>query len=441
MAIIPQKQLFSWKEIENLGDLSRLRLVLDYLPDEPLMRALESQRAKGRDEYPVRAVWNSILAGIVFQHNSVESLRRELKRNDRLRWLCGFDIAKGENAVPPSWVYTRFFGLLFKNAEYTEKIFDELVEQLRKELPGFGNNLAMDGKAINTHARPGKRLSDMSSDGRRDTDADFGKKTYAGVRDDGTTWQKVVKWFGYKLHLIVDADYELPVAFEVTKASCSEMPEGRKLVKKLKERHEELVKEDCNALMADKGLDDTKLIEQLWDDCGIKPVIDIRNMWKDGEQTKLVDGQTNVVYDYQGNVYCYCPGTGERRAMAFGGFEKDRSALKYRCSASHYGFECKGCNRCPVGGAVRIKLSQDRRIFTPIARSSYQWKRLYKKRTSVERVNSRLDVSFGFEHHFIRGQKKMKVRVGLALMVMLAMALGRVKEKQKDNLRSLVQAA
>jgi hypothetical protein len=67
--------------------------------------------------------------------------------------------------------------------------------------------------------------------------------------------------------------------------------------------------------------------------------------------------------------------------------------------------------------------------------------RLYKKRTSVERVNSRLDVSFGFEHHFIRGRKKMKVRVGLALMVMLAMALGRVKEKQKDKLRSLVQAA
>jgi len=38
-------------------------------------------------------------------------------------------------------------------------------------------------------------------------------------------------------------------------------------------------------------------------------------------------------------------------------------------------------------------------------------------------------------------KKKMKVRMGLALMVMLAMALGRVKEKQKDNLRSLVQAA
>ena len=35
MAIIPQRQLFSWKEIEALGDLERLRLVLEYLPAEP----------------------------------------------------------------------------------------------------------------------------------------------------------------------------------------------------------------------------------------------------------------------------------------------------------------------------------------------------------------------------------------------------------------------
>jgi len=59
----------------------------------------------------------------------------------------------------------------------------------------------------------------------------------------------------------------------------------------------------------------------------------------------------------------------------------------------------------------------------------------------VERVNSRLDVSFGFEQHFIRGHRKMKLRVGLALMVMLAMALGRVREKQKISIRSLVKAA
>jgi len=65
----------------------------------------------------------------------------------------------------------------------------------------------------------------------------------------------------------------------------------------------------------------------------------------------------------------------------------------------------------------------------------------YKKRTSVERVNSRLDVSFGFEHHYIRGLKKMKVRCGIALCVMLAMALGRAKQKRLDLIRSLIKVA
>ncbi|WP_245543290.1 transposase [Kyrpidia tusciae] len=81
MAIIPQLELFSWEDIEPLGDLERLRLVLEHLPDEALMAHLEKSRGHGRDDYPVRAMWNSMLAGIVFQHPSIESLRRELSRN------------------------------------------------------------------------------------------------------------------------------------------------------------------------------------------------------------------------------------------------------------------------------------------------------------------------------------------------------------------------
>ena len=65
---------------------------------------------------------------------------------------------------------------------------------------------------------------------------------------------------------------------------------------------------------------------------------------------------------------------------------------------------------------------------------------MYKKRTAVERVNSRLDVSFGFEQHYIRGIKKMELRCSVAMSIMLAMALGRIKEKQKDYMRSLVRA-
>ncbi|MCY0899622.1 MAG: hypothetical protein OWU33_11940 [Firmicutes bacterium] len=63
MAIIPQPPVFSWHELSELGDLERLVLVLDTLPDESLMRTLEAACGRGRNDYPIRARWNSLLAG------------------------------------------------------------------------------------------------------------------------------------------------------------------------------------------------------------------------------------------------------------------------------------------------------------------------------------------------------------------------------------------
>ena len=49
MAIIPQQQkLFGWEDLEGLGDLERLRLVLEQMPDERLMQRLERERGRGR---------------------------------------------------------------------------------------------------------------------------------------------------------------------------------------------------------------------------------------------------------------------------------------------------------------------------------------------------------------------------------------------------------
>src|SRR5690625_1115910 len=76
MAIIPQMSLFSWEDIEDLGDLKRLKLVLEHLPDEDLMITLEKQRKNGRNDYPIRAIWNTILAGIVFEHHTIRGLKK-----------------------------------------------------------------------------------------------------------------------------------------------------------------------------------------------------------------------------------------------------------------------------------------------------------------------------------------------------------------------------
>jgi len=174
------------------------------------MQNLKYERGKGRDDYPIRAIWNSILAGVVFEHPSIESLRRELSRNAQLRFMCGF-YGAGEKAVPPNWVYTRFFKKLFAKKEEINNILEDLVRELYILLPGFGEDLAIDSKAINSFANRENKNPDP--DGRRDTDANYGRKEYSGIREDGTAWSKVTKWFGYKLHLIVDSNYELPIAY------------------------------------------------------------------------------------------------------------------------------------------------------------------------------------------------------------------------------------
>ena len=309
-------------------------------------------------------------------------------------------------------------------------MFKVLVEELRIELPDFGKDLAMDSKAIqslSTYYNKNKR-----EDGRRDNDADYGRKEYKGVHKDGTPWNKLVKWFGYKIHLIVDANYELPVEYMVTKASSSDVRIGHELVDQLNENHTEII-DICETLEADRGYDDRKLNIKLYDEFDIKPIIDSRVMRE--EETEF---KKNIYYDEKGKVYCYCMETGTKREMRCGGFEQDRKALKKLCPAEHCGIKCACFDKCPYKSGIRIPLKTDRRIFVPIDRASYKWKKCYDKRTSVERVNSRLDVSFGFENHYIRGIEKMKVRCGLALCVMLTMALGRIKEKRLDLMRSLV---
>jgi len=327
--------------------------------------------------------------------------------------------------------------LLSKQSHLVYRMFDDLVETCMELLPGYGEHLAIDGKAIPSFAvKPGK----IKGDERGDHDADWGKHSYSGVREDGTFWETIKKWFGYKVHLLVDSRYELPVAFTLTKASANEMPVAHKLLERTAKRHSELIK-STKYLSGDKGVDDGKLIKKLWDEYDIKPIIDIRNLWKDHDATKVVPGQSNVVYNYKGVVSCHCPKQNKVREMAFGGFEKDRATLKYRCPAKHYGYECRGMEKCAVKTSVRIPLDVDRRVFTPVAHSSYKWITCYKKWTAVKRVNSRLDVSFGFEKHTIRGHKKMSLRVNLALCIMLSLAVGRVREKKPELIRSLVKTA
>src|SRR4030042_1238431 len=172
MAKLLTPYLFTWKEVEAKSDLERLMLVLEHLPDEGLMQKLEEQRKWGRNDYPIRPVWNSVLAGIVYQHESVESLRRELLRNGELREGCGFDPHKGSEAVPSSWVYTRFLKLLFKFKAEIDAMFDCLVGALKELLPDLGFSVAVDSKGVDS---AGGATQGKKREGRRGRGGDWGR--------------------------------------------------------------------------------------------------------------------------------------------------------------------------------------------------------------------------------------------------------------------------
>ena len=58
---ISQKTIFDYMEIEILGDLERCKLLISNVPDEKIINKLYEITGKGRNDYPVAALWNSLL--------------------------------------------------------------------------------------------------------------------------------------------------------------------------------------------------------------------------------------------------------------------------------------------------------------------------------------------------------------------------------------------
>lgn len=417
MKIITQISVFDYSEIEILGDLERCKLLIENVPDEKIVNKLIEIRGKGRNEYPVIPLWNSILIMPLIECSTVEQLRRELSRNRDLRKICGFDdynyyFGKSK-LVPPSKAYTTLIKHLKEIEPMLKECFYELREFMYENLKDFGTNVGEDGKIFLSRAI-GYNKNGNSEDARCDVDADFTVKEYYYKDKDGITQSKKKKFFGYRYHLLADVDYELPIDYIVTKASKGEREQLINQLNRLDQNKIEKIK----TLSADKGYDGEELIKKI-KGYGIKPIIDIRNKWKDGEKTRQYK-DTNIVYTYNGDVY-YVDEFGKENPMKYLGYDKVKDKLRYVYNGKVYS----------------IELSADERIFTPIARNCNKWKKIYNKRTALERINGRLDRDFNLENNKVRGLKKATVIIDIMMIGIMAMAKGHIINNKPENLRKL----
>ena len=420
---ITQISIFDYTEIENLGDLEKLKIFFENIEDQELCEQLERERKNGRNDYPIRTMLNLIYAMKIYGHRSVESFRRELSRNSQLRTACGLSegrykyLKDREHLVPPARVFTGIIKKLNKHKGEVDKIKEELIKFMYENLEGFGEDCAIDGKYIDSYGN--QFYKNKTKDARGEHEATNSCKTY--YMKDGSTKKE---WhYGYRAHIICDTKYGLPIKSKVTPANNSEQKELDNMIEEMAKGEEKYKLEKMKNLMGDAGYDNGGRNKKLKEEHDINPIIDIRHMWRE-EKYREVENQ-ELVYNEEGEVFLIIDIINKKyEKLKYLGYDKGNQALRY--------------GRYTKGKKVyRVPLLTDYRIFVPVARDSKKFETKYKMRTEVERLNGRLDRDYIFNDHFIRGQKKMELMVDLSFIIMLTMAKGHIKNKQK-NIRSLV---
>jgi Transposase DDE domain/Transposase domain (DUF772) len=415
MIVHAAKPLFAWDELEDSPSLQTIKDLLASLPDGKLLDSLRTARGKGRNDYPVSALWGVVVLRVALRHLTTEAVLAELRRNEGLRRLIGIE---SEADVPKKWNISRFEDVLGQEPHRTllKEIFDSLIQRLALVVPDLGKHTAGDATALSARRKSEEAAQEEIDEGL--PQASGGRKEY---KDDDGRVIKVVEWFGFKVHLLVDVKHEVVLSYEFTDTKAGD---GETLPVILKQAEANLPDNRIETLAYDKAAD-SEQVHELLSDQGITPVIQMRSLWQTEPERMLPghDATSNIVYDEQGTIYCYDKMSEPpvRRKMSYIGHEPERATLKYRCPAKHEGFECPMSSICnegkSYGKTVRVLRAVDLRRFPSLPRATKKFERTYKGRTSVERVNARLKVFWGVDDGNLKGSRRFAAQVGVVLAV------------------------
>jgi hypothetical protein len=415
MRIQATKPLFAWDCLEDSPTLKTIKQLLDIIPDEKLLVSLEEARGKGRNDYSLRTLWGVLVLSIALRHPTIEACLAELRRNESLRKLIDIE---SEDKVPRKWNLSRFLDRLGEETHLTflHQIFDAMIQQLGEAVPDLGRDTAGDATALNARRKKAARAEVEEEQGL--PQATGGRKEYTD--DDGKV-NKVVEWFGFKLHLLVDVKHEVSLSYKITDTKAGD---GETLPAILGDAQANLPTGRIKTLAYDKAAD-TNDVHQLLSKANITPVIQNRSLWKEDHERMLPghDGNSNIVYDEAGTVYCYDRKSQPmvRHKMSYIGHEPQRHTIKYRCPAMHEGWECPMAKICNAGKSygltVRVPQEIDVRRFPSLPRATKKFERLYKGRTAVERVNARLKIFWGADDGNLTGSRRFFALLGVIMVV------------------------
>jgi transposase, IS5 family len=295
-----------------------------------------------------------------------------------------------EGTPPSQWAAYRFAAKLRENDDAVQRCIDGVVEGLRKKLPLYGRDLAIDASDMPAYAN-GQRFVSKNSEVERnwhaDPDASWGHRSAVSTRRGGG-------FFGYRLHAAVCTATDLPVAWAVETAKAHETLSVAPLLDTAKRRGAMAATAAC-----DKGYDNNRVYAELSErDC--LPLIPLRQT----PDVKRGDDQ---------------PPCCEHGVWTFAGADRKRGRAKWRCPSG----ECR-----PASTWVAAD-----RLHPLIPRESKRFKAAYRKRAAVEREFGRLKHSWGLGPLRVRGLDRVRLHADLTILTKLACALARVRAATATN--------
>jgi len=238
--------------------------------------------------------------------------------------------------------------------------------------------------------------------------------------------KKVQYFWGYRNHIISDAHTELPICETTQQAQVHEVEIAKKLILEAKDNF----KLNIEAVIADANFDAEHFLRFIIKDLKAMPIIP-RNPRNEQPKGYQIKGNTILceaglpMYrkgrmrpKRTGILYCQytCPIH----------YDKHVRPQYIICPLYHPKFlEGKGCN-------VLIRLEPS--IREQIDYGTKQFKELYTKRTSVERVFSRL-LAVAMQQPTVRGYNANKNHATIAHLAVLLVALSAQKSGHPDKIR------
>ncbi len=384
--------------------IAELSAVFDELDDTALVEYIRGCRHNGRPGYDPRAMWRAYIASFILNLPHTNALIRRLEDDPALRRACGFG-----NILPHRTTFNRFIRRLSERPDLVEACFTESTRQLKMLIPDLGDEVAIDSTTVRSHCNPNRtRVSDPQ--------ASWTAKNAARAKTGGKEWHH-----GYKVHMVADANYGLPLAHVVTTASCNDSPLLPEVVKHTEGLYDWF---RPSAAIADKGYDAASNHEYLWDK-GIIPVIHIR---------KSKSGLYEGIYTEKGIPTCL--GKVEMEYVR----SEDKKGHLYQCPAE--GCHLKDSNKGGIrhcDSEVWEDPTRNIRLFGVIRRDGPEWKALYAKRYAIERVFKSMKESRRLERHCIRGLRQITLHAMMSALAFQATALVRVLTGQAHFMRWMVR--